>query len=248
MAYEQQLVPTRLNPDLSPEQEREVEFFKRWGYLMVEQAIAPEQVALLRSALDEVFARLQSEFVHQLLEQDERFAFLIDHQPILGRIRALLGNCIQLHSATARVTRPGQPDQDWHRDGPWPMDFQGTPYGSLPGQINCAYFLDNLTPENGPNLVLPGSHRVPFRPPQGRPTFPDEKQVFAKAGDVVIFDGWLFHRGGANNSQASRRGCFMCYQNAWMKSREPFDGPRVKKLREEGPPERQMLLGGVGPW
>jgi hypothetical protein len=49
-------------------------------------------------------------------------------------------------------------------------------------------------------------------------------------------------------SQSSRRGCFMCYQNAWMKSREPFDGPRVKKLRDEGPPERQMLLGGVGPW
>ena len=115
MAYEQQLVPSRLNPDLSPEQEREVEFFRRWGYLIVEQAITPEQVALLRTALDEVLARQQSEFVHQLLEQDDRFAFLIDHQPILGRIRALLGNCVQLHSATAWVTRPGQPDQDWHR-------------------------------------------------------------------------------------------------------------------------------------
>ncbi|MCC7263391.1 MAG: phytanoyl-CoA dioxygenase family protein [Candidatus Latescibacteria bacterium] len=248
MAYEQQLVPSRLNPDLNPEQQREVEFFRHWGYLVVEQAITPAQVALLRQALDEVVARQQSEFTHQLLEQDDRFAFLIDHQPVLSRIRAILGNCIQLHSATARVTSPGQPDQDWHRDGPWPMDFAGTPYGSLPGQINCAYFLDDLTPENGPNMIVPGSHRVPFRPPLGHPTFPDEKQVFAKAGDVVMFDGWLYHRGGANNSWAPRRGCFMCYQNAWMKSREPFDGPRVKKLREEGPPERQMLLGGVGPW
>jgi len=248
MSYEQEIVPARLNPDLTPEQEREVEFFKRWGYLVVEQAITPPQVEVLRAALDETFARLQAEFIHQLLEQDDRFAFLIDHQPILARIRALLGNCIQLHSATARVTRPGQPDQDWHRDGPWPMDFRGTPFGSLPGQINCAYFLDDLTPENGPNVILPGSHRVPFRPPLGHPTFPDEKFVMATAGDVVMFDGWLYHRGAANHSQRHRRGCFMCYQNAWMKSREPFDGPRVQRLRETGSAERKMLLGAVGPW
>jgi hypothetical protein len=36
----------------------------------------------------------------------------------------------------------------------------------------------------------------------------------------------------------------MCYQNAWMKSRENFDSPRIKKLRDEGSPERQLLLGG----
>jgi hypothetical protein len=40
----------------------------------------------------------------------------------------------------------------------------------------------------------------------------------------------------------------MCYQNAWMKSREPFDGPRVTALRETGSPERQLLLGAVPAW
>ena len=40
----------------------------------------------------------------------------------------------------------------------------------------------------------------------------------------------------------------MCYQNAWMKSREPFNGPRVTKLREEGSPERKLLLGSIGSW
>jgi hypothetical protein len=37
----------------------------------------------------------------------------------------------------------------------------------------------------------------------------------------------------------------MCYQNAWMKSREPFDGPRVTQLREAGGDEVKLLLGGV---
>ena len=40
----------------------------------------------------------------------------------------------------------------------------------------------------------------------------------------------------------------MCYQNAWMKSREPFNGPRVTKLREHGTPVQKLLLGAVPSW
>ena len=42
--------------------------------------------------------------------------------------------------------------------------------------------------------------------------------------------------------------CLMCYQNAWMKSRESFEGPRVTKLREEGSDERKLLLGAIPKW
>lgn len=44
-------------------------------------------------------------------------------------MKAILGNCVQLHSATARVAEPGAPDQSWRRDGPWPVDPDSTPYG-----------------------------------------------------------------------------------------------------------------------
>ena len=242
------VVPTRLNPDVSAELRVEVDFFLKWGYLVIENALTQAQVETLRNALDETFEPLGTEFTHQLLEQDDRFAFLIDHAPVLMRLKAILGNCVQLHSATARVTQPDQPDQNWHRDGPWPMDPDSTPYGSVPGQINCGYFLDELTMENGPIVIVPGSHRALFKPPEGHPIFPDQKFVLAKPGQAVLFDGWLYHRGAANKSQNRRRVCLMCYQNAWMKSREPFDGPRVTKLREEGSPERKLLLGDIQKW
>jgi len=242
------MVPSQLNPELSPELEREVRFFLKWGYLVIKDALSIEQLGALRLALDETFARTGTEFTQQLLEEDVRFGFLLDNPPVLERVKALLGNCIQLHSATARVTKQGTPNQAWHRDGPWPVDPQGTPYGSIPGQINCGYYLDELTMENGPIVIVPGSHRALFRPPAGFPTFPDERFILALPGQAILFDGWLYHRGAANNSQTLRRTCLMCYQNAWMKSREPFDGPRVSQLREAGTPEQKLLLGGIESW
>ena len=252
--FDPNIIPRSMNPELSPELEREVSFFKKWGYLIVNDAISMEQVESLRIALDAAYEKkpapesARSIFIHQLLEEDEAFVFLLDNPPVLDRMKAILGNCIQLHSATARVTEPGQEDQNWHRDGPWPMDPDGTPYGSLPGQINCGYFLDEITDENGPIVILPGSQRAPFKPPKGHPEFPDEKRVYAKPGQAVFFDGWLYHRGAANRSEDRRRVCLMCYQNAWMKSREPFDGPIAKRLQEEGTAEQKLLLGGVPNW
>jgi len=248
MRFDPSIVPQQLNPTLTPELEREVNFFLKWGYLLIEDALTVAQVEQVRSALDEAFARADGQFIHQLLEEDDRFAFLLDHPPVLTRMKAILGNCIQLHSATARVTTPGAPDQDWHRDGPWPMDPDGTPYGSIPGQINCGFYLDELTMENGPIAIVPGSHRAPFKPPKGHPEFPDQRYLLAKPGQALLFNGWLYHRGVANQSTQNRRACLFCYQNAWMKSREPFDGPRVTKLRENGTPEQQLLLGGVTHW
>ena len=70
----------------------------------------------------------------------------------------------------------------------------------------------------------------------------------ARPGQVMLFDGWLFHRGAANTSGDTRRVCLMWHQNAWMKSREPINGPRVSALRERGTPEQKMLLGAVEQW
>ena len=248
MSDNKSIVPSQLNPELSPQMRQEVDFFSKWGYLVVENALSEEQLESLRSAFDEMYERHDVGFVHQLLEEDERFAFLLDNPPVIERMQAILGTCVQLHSATSRLTQPGEEDQKWHRDGPWPVDPEGTPFGGVPGQINCGYYLDEITMENGPIVIVPGSHRALFRPPEGHPKFPDEKYVLAKPRQAVFFSGWLYHRGAANRSEQRRRVCLMCYQNAWMKSREPFDGPRVTEIKENGTPLQKLLLGGVPSW
>ena len=69
--------PQHLNPRLMPAIAEDVAFFRKWGYLVIEDAITEAQVEILRTALDAACARGDSrQFIHQLLEEDEDFAFL----------------------------------------------------------------------------------------------------------------------------------------------------------------------------
>ena len=132
----------------------------------VEDALTPEQVAQLSDALDAAYERTKGDkrsgggapnpnakdhFIHNVLEEDPaRFGFLLDNPPVVLRMRAILGSAIQLHSATARYVSPGMPDQQWHRDGGFPVAAPGDSDYRF-GQINCGYFLDELTPDLGVN-------------------------------------------------------------------------------------------------
>ena len=248
--YDRRIVPKKLNPILTQELKSEVNFFLKWGYLIIDNALNEKEVATIRAAFDNTLND-KNKLNHievGLLEYDERFIILLDNNPVIKRIEAILGHCIQLHSATARVTFPNTPNQNWHRDGPWPVDPEGTPFGSIPGQINCGYYLDELTEENGPIAVVPGSHKALFKPPSHDIDFPDQKLILAKPGQAIIFNGWLYHRGLGNNSSSKRRVCLMCYQNAWIKSREKFDGPRTLDLLENGTNEQKLLLGSIDMW
>lgn len=141
----------------------------------VEDAITPEQVAQLSDALDAAYERTKDDkrsgggapnpdakdhFIHNVLEEDPAaFGFLLDNPPVVLRMRAILGSAVQLHSATARYVSPGMPDQQWHRDGGFPVDVDSD-YRF--GQINCGYFLDELTPELGVSSFVAGDqHNYP---------------------------------------------------------------------------------------
>ena len=140
--HEPSIVPQRLNPELTPELEREARFFQKWGYLVVDDAITPEQVEILREALDETSARgtpgPTGTMTHELLEEDDRFAFLLDNPPVLTRMKAILGNAVQLHSATGRVTKPAPPTRTGTATGPGPRTPTAPPSARSPGRSTAA--------------------------------------------------------------------------------------------------------------
>lgn len=246
--YEPGIVPSVLNPEMSENLSRDVAFFMEHGYLLIDDAISPPQLTMLRELFDEHVIP-QWLIPCGLLDIDRRFAEMIANPTVLERVHGILGTCVQLHSIAAITKPPGAEVGLWHRDGPWPMAPCGTPYGSLPGQVNCGYYLDPLDDEIGPVWVIPGSQRSSTRPPRERMELPDQMAVYPKPGQALLFDGWLWHRGGANQTtDRIRRNCMYCYQSAWCKSREDMTTPVVQALREAGDAELKLLLGGANNW
>lgn len=63
--------------------------------------------------------------------------------------------------------------------------------------MGCLLAVTKSTYENGATLVVPGSHKWdPERSPKKEEAVPAELDV----GDVLIFNGNVYHGGGANKS------------------------------------------------
>ena len=107
--YNKEIIPKKLNPDLDKKLEKEVNFFLKWGYLIIDKALKDNQIILLRKTFNKTFKKLKGKhhIDYNLFEYDKNFLFLLDNKPVIKRISAILGNCIQLHSASARLSSPG---------------------------------------------------------------------------------------------------------------------------------------------
>ncbi|HEX8087722.1 MAG TPA: phytanoyl-CoA dioxygenase family protein, partial [Blastocatellia bacterium] len=106
----------------------------------------------------------------------------------------------QLHG---RDPLPGYGQQGLHTD--WRPRAAGEPFNI----VTAIWLLDDFTPANGATRLVPGSHhltgQVPKTMADPASRHPDQIQVSANAGSVVIFNGHLWHSGMRNDSRASRR-------------------------------------------
>ncbi len=84
---------------------------------------------------------------------------------------------------------------------------------------NSIWLLDDFTSENGATRIVPGSHRSGKLPIDAMDdpmdTHPDEIQLNAPAGTVVIFNSHTWHGGTLNESDAPRRAmhAYFCRRN-----------------------------------
>ena len=135
--------------------------------------------------------------------------------------------------------QPNTPDQGWH------ADF--TFYCDRPLMLNVGVYLDELTADNGPICVVPGSHKhgtPPPRDPRDAGNLPDELRLTVPAGTAVIFDCTTWHRGGGNRSDKVRRAIFPTYGHYWMKRFETWmPYASEERFPETTSPELQALLG-----
>jgi ectoine hydroxylase-related dioxygenase (phytanoyl-CoA dioxygenase family) len=215
--------------DFTQEQRRALD---QNGYFIARNYFSPEEVAEMRSEYDRlqgIEGKLGGHEVHiepgaprlsNLFNKSAAFDRCLACAPTLLAAQLLLKE-IKVYSLNARNPLKGEGQQVLHSDVPrlHPTDWR---------VVNSMIMLDEMTEENGPTRVVPGSHKwIPLNvpdinmdevthveaTPEDRkimpkdPWAPDPREVHitGPAGSVAVINGSIWHGGTRNASGAPRR-------------------------------------------
>jgi len=78
--------------------------------------------------------------------------------------------------------------------------------------------LTDFTEDNGATRIIPGSHKRDTSPSYGQDY--DSQPARMKRGSVMIYDGAMWHGGGANRSDERRVGIAMNYCAGFIRQQE----------------------------
>ena len=217
------------------------------GYTIVENFISPEEVEKIRHAfLSEVHITEMRAIgtqtgrtwrAHNLLAKTRAVDYLFLDKRVRALVEGVLGPRTQINVTTLFNVLPGETKQFLHQDdGLWPIP---RPHPSF--VCNALIALDDFDIENGATHIVPYSHRWHHRRPDQSI---DTLQVEMKSGTMLMWEGALWHGGGANVSEDRERlGFFMSHQVAYLR---PQEIQLVSVPREEVrkmPEQMQRLLG-----
>jgi len=142
---------------------------------------------------------------------------LILNPTVLNTTRQFLSHAttFQIHCTQVVSLHPGARAQTLHQDEvawdmfPFPNDFHV--------QCNTLWAMTDYTEEMGATRVVPGSHRA------GRNINYDHSVSYPaemEKGSVLIYDGKVYHGGGANSSGRVRSAINLTYALGWLRQEE----------------------------
>jgi ectoine hydroxylase-related dioxygenase (phytanoyl-CoA dioxygenase family) len=218
--------------------------FDEAGYIIFENVLDTREVEALRDALapwlgENVVGRndfegLKSNRVYAMLAKSPLFADLVIHPLALAFAEADLGPSCLLSACLAINLQPGETVQPWHfDDSHLRVDRPRGSWG-----VSTFWAIDPMTENNGATELLPGSHLWEENSIEGANTAADfantqirdvdddpaarEDAIKAvmPSGSLMITKGTLWHRGGANRSDAPRLIITPQYCPGWARQLE----------------------------
>src|SRR6201992_832690 len=146
--------------------DQQVRQFHEEGYLFLTETFSADEVAILKSAAEEIYRQERPEvwreksgaprtaFAAHLY--NDAHALLSRHPRMIRPVEQLFGEQVYMHQykINAKASFTGDVWQ-WHQAyGTWARDD-----GMLePGAMKIAVFLDEVMPINGPLMLVPRSH------------------------------------------------------------------------------------------
>ena len=208
------------------------------GFFIVENVLSKSDIETMRNEFERIHAAENERGGHEvhvepgarrisnIFNKTTAFDKMLAIPEVLAASAYLLGE-IKLHGANLRDPVKGYGQQDMHVDVPKKFDDDWW-------VVNSMIMLDDMTLDNGPTRVVPGSHKwapinVPYvnigdwepaplsaedeaRVPKdlGAP-YPGELLVQAPAGSAIICNSSMWHSGTLKKGDAPRRMMHLTY-------------------------------------
>ncbi|MDA1191055.1 MAG: phytanoyl-CoA dioxygenase family protein [Candidatus Poribacteria bacterium] len=135
-----------------------------------------------------------------ILDRVPKLHEVFKHEKVFGALVSLLGEDVQMNNHRhCHVNPPGSRSQGWHQDGTNQRHHQIR-------TVLAMYYPQDVTTENGPTVVVPGTH---FRnaPTDRIATYTNIKEqvpVVGPAGTVAITHYDIWHAASRNKSDKTR--------------------------------------------
>ncbi len=173
---------------------------------------------------------------HNLLSRGPLYERIPVHPSILPLVDLVLGPGGLLSMMGAIDIGPGETAQPLHADD------QTMPIARphRPMLFNAMWALTDFTEENGATRVVPGSHLADHFPTAE--TY-DAVPVEMARGSVLVFNGSLWHGGGANRSAERRIGISAIYCAGFLRQEENQQLGIPRETVRSFPPRLRELVG-----
>ena len=217
------------------------------GYTIIPDFVQPKEIARIRHAFDTEVRITEMRAIgtdtgktlraHNLLAKTRAVDYLFLDPRIRALIEGVLGPRVQINVTTLFNILPGETKQFLHQDdGLWPIK---RPHPHF--VCNALIALDDFDLENGATHIVPYSHSWHDRPvDQSIETL----QVTMRAGTMLMWEGGLWHGGGANTSKDRERlGFFMSHNVAYLRPQEIQLLSVPREVAVQLPEMLQRLLG-----
>jgi ectoine hydroxylase-related dioxygenase (phytanoyl-CoA dioxygenase family) len=220
---------------ISPAQKNQLD---EEGFFIVENVLSADDVAKMREEFERIHAQERDKGGHEvhvepgarrisnIFNKTTAFDKCLAIPEVLAASAYLLGE-IKLHGANLRDPVKGYGHQDLHVDVPKKFDDDWW-------VVNSMIMLDDMTQDNGPTRIVPGSHKwapinVPYvnigdwepaplspeeqaRVPKDLSApYPGEVLVEAPAGSAIICNSSMWHAGTLKRSDQPRRMLHLTY-------------------------------------
>lgn len=200
---------------------------QRDGAVVIDNLITPElmdrAIAELTPWIDATpygvddFSGRNTKRTGALVARSETVRDFVMHPLILELANRVLhrATSIQLHLTQVIAIGPGEPAQAVHRDQ-WAFDYFPFP-ADYEVQCNTIWAMTDFTEENGATRLIPRSNHL-----EDRLKFNLEDTIPAEMskGSVLVYNGRVYHAGGANQSDAVRMGMNLTYNVSWLRQEE----------------------------